>query len=319
MKKLFPLLAAAFLTLSACSQPAAPGQAQTPPPPDKKPSLMASFYPLAYLAERIAGESAEVTNLTPAGSEPHDYEPSPQQRIAMEAADLLIVQGAGLEPWAEGLEEGDTSSGPRLLNISSRLESSLSKEEEPKEGLGEDHEEGHDHGTYDPHTWLDPVLMAEAAQAIESELVALDPGHAEAYRTNAKNLRDDLKALDNAYRQGLSDCRLKTFITSHDAFGYLARRYGLEAIGVAGFSPEDEPSAKLIAELSDLSREKGIKHIFTEALANPAAAQTLSEEAGLAALVLDTAEGLTDATKNEDYISLMRKNLESLRTGLQCQ
>lgn len=309
MKKLLSILTLGLLLFAA--------GCQSPKPQQDAITVITSFYPLYFFTSELVGETEgiEVINLIPSGAEPHSFEPSPAQLAQMESADLIIVQGAGLEPWFEGLEHELEHDGVQILEVNSHL-NLLTTEEDHDDHEG--HEDEHDHGEFDPHTWLDPVLAIQTLEYISMELIRLDLANGEAYSENASQLTSKLEALHDSYESTLSACSLDAFITSHDAFNYLAERYGLHAHSVSGISPFDEPSAHQIAELIELAEEEGIQHIYFEVLANTEAAEVLAAEAGLTSLVLNPIAGLTGEQEGEDYISLMETNLENLKTGLAC-
>jgi zinc transport system substrate-binding protein len=170
----------------------------------------------------------------------------------------------------------------------------------------------------DPHFWLDPRSYATVAAEVADRLADIDPDHARSYRKNADRLHADLVRLDRQFADGLQQCALRTVVVSHEAFDYLGNRYNLDFESIAGLSPESEPSPKHIAALHDLIQADGITTVFTESLASPAMAQTLSSDLGLTTAVLDPIEGLSDQTAHEDYLSLMRQNLVALRKANGC-
>jgi zinc transport system substrate-binding protein len=261
--------------------------------------VVAGFYPVAWVAERVGGDRVSVEDLTPAGVEPHDLELAPPQVDDVLDADLVVVMGDGFQPAVEDAAGARDEPTLELL------------EELPTDELAED----------DPHVWLDPVLMGEVVAAVEAALVDVDPDGEATYRRNAEELTADLRGLDEAYRVGLANCERDLVVTAHDAFGYLTDRYGLRNEGVAGLSPEAEPDARRLAELSDLSRREGVTTVFTEELVSPEIAETLAREAGgLRVAVLSPLETL-DADERDagaDYISVMEANLDKLRTALGC-
>jgi zinc transport system substrate-binding protein len=187
----------------------------------------------------------------------------------------------------------------------------------------EDHDEhaeddhGHDHGGTDPHFWLDPTRLADAADAFAAAMAEEDPTNASAYEANAAALRTDLEALDEEFAAGLEKCRTRTIVVSHDAFGYLGRRYDLHVVPITGLSPDAEPSAKSLAAIRAEAEEAGVTTVFSERLASPALAQTLASELDVSVAVLDPLEGLTEGSSG-DYLSIMRANLEALRTANGC-
>lgn len=272
------------------------------------PRVVSSFYPLQYVAERVAGEHAQVTNLTAPGAEPHDLELTVRQTASIADADLLVVH-SGFQP---AVDEAVEQSGPdAVVNTAEVIELVESEDE----GHAED--EGHDHEGDDPHFWLNPTLLARAAEAVADELADVDPDHATDYRANLDELVADLEDLDQDYEEGLAACTTSDVVVSHDAYGYL-ETYGLHFEPIAGLSPDQEPSPARLAELTDLIEGSSITTVFTETLASPAMSETLAGDLGLETAVLDPIEGLSDATADEDYLSLMGKNLAALRSANGC-
>src|SRR4051812_3929738 len=249
-----------------------------------KPQVATSFYPLQYLAQRIAGPHADVVNLTQPGKEPHDVEMTVRQTAALVDADVAVYE-RGFQPAVD--EAVDQSSLEHVVDVSG-----------PARLTGDD-----------PHFWLDPTRLDAAASAVEKQLAQADPAHAADYRRNLAALHRDLAALDDAFERGLASCRVHTIVVSHDAFGYLGRRYGIEVVGINGLSPDAEPSPAHLRELQDLIRRDGITTVFSEELASPKFADSLTGDLGIRAEVLDPIEGLTDETADQDYLSLMRANL----------
>jgi zinc transport system substrate-binding protein len=308
-------------TLSAALLLAACGGSASGPSSGDGPTVVAGFYPFAYVAERVAGEHASVTNLTQSGAEPHDLELSPRQVAELTEADLVIYE-AGFQPalddTVEENVEGDTL---EVTDVAALADTGETDGHDHGDHHGDHH--GDDHGSeeghLDPHIWQDPTRLVPVAEAAADRLADVDPDHADAYRANADALVADLTALDQEFESGLADCDRRTFVTSHSAFGYLAQRYDLELVPIAGLTPDSEPSPARLAELRDLVEEKGVTTIFTERLADPAIARTLAEEAGVEVGVLDPIEGLTDETADEDYVSLMRANLDALARANGCR
>lgn len=259
-------------------------------------SVVAGFYPLAFAAEQIAPAGTTITNLTPAGAEPHDLELTPGDVRAVADAALVLYLGEGFMP---GLETAVEQRDGRSLDLLAG--------EDLKQGKDEDGEI-----VRDPHVWLDPVRYAAMARVIGVEL-----GQPEA----AKRLAGKLEQLDDEFRRGLATCERRQIVTSHAAFGYLASQYGLEQISLEGLSPEAEPSAQGIADLADLVKTSGVTTVFFETLVSPKLAQTVAREAGVETAVLNPLEGLIDdeAAAGEDYFSVMRANLAALRKALGCE
>ena len=255
-------------------------------------SVVASFYPIAWAVQQVGGDRVSVTNLTPAGAEPHDLELTPDQIDQVLDAKVVFDLGRGFQPAVEqGAEQRD---GPTVQLL-------------PR-------------GTKDPHVWLDPVRMAAIVRTVQRELTRADPSGRAAYARNARRVLGELDALDARYRDGLARCERDVIVTAHEAFGHLAKRYGLRQEGVAGLSPDAEPDAKRIAQLTDLVERDGVTTVFTEELVSPRIARTLAREAGVRTATLNPLEGLTDRElrRGDDYVKVMDANLAKLQRALGC-
>lgn len=268
-------------------------------PSDRIP-VVSTIYPWGFVAERVGGTHVQVDVITPPGAEPHDYEPTPQEIVRSRGARLFLLNGYGLDVWAEKIEPDIAKSGAETITFAPQA---------PRTGLGQD-----------PHAWLDPVYIQTAAGLVRDALIRLDPANATEYRSNADALVSDLQRLDEAYRKGFVGCVQTEVVVSHDAFAYLAARYGFSTIAVTGLTPDEEPSPKRLAEIADLVRTKRIGYILFETLVNPKIAETLASETGAKTLVLNPVEGLTadDIRQGKTYVTVMNDNLSNLRTALQC-
>lgn len=281
--------------------------------PGTGPRVVGSFYPLAYVAERVAGEHAEVVNLTSPGVEPHDLELSVQQTAEIAEGDLVVYE-KGIQP---AVDEAVAQHGPeQVVEVTEVVDLAPVTEHTDEAHAGD---EGHaDQGDDDLHFWTDPARMIDLATEVRDRMAEVDPDHADAYRAGFRDLQADLEDLEKAYEDGLADCAVDTVVVSHDAFGYL-EKYGLHFEPIAGLSPDAEPSAAHLAELSDLIRDEGVTTVFSETLASPAMAETLARDLGVETAALDPIEGLSDETADEDYLSLMRSNLEALEEAQRCR
>ncbi|MDQ4055233.1 MAG: metal ABC transporter substrate-binding protein [Actinomycetota bacterium] len=283
--------------------------------------VTAAFYPLQYAAQRVAGDHATVVNLTKPGGEPHDLELTVNETATIAEADL-VVHEEGFQPAVDvGIKEnagGEVLDAATVVNLMDVEESAEEHEEHSDEGDEHADEEEHEHGDLDPHFWQDPLRMADLGDAVAERLAEIDPDHADDYNANAGDLRADLEALDSAYTEGLADCDRDAVVVSHDAFGYL-EKYGLHLTGVAGLSPDAEPTPATLADLHELIRDEGITTVFSERLASPRFTEPLATDLGIRTAVLDPLEGLTDETTGEDYLSLMEQNLDALREANGCR
>ncbi len=313
---LFTLLLAS--ALSACS-PMSSHNSQERDDSANTMHVSASFYPLAYIAERIAGDNAIVTQIIPSGVEPHDYEPTSKQLSQVYNSTIILMNGQGMDPWAEKLRETFIEKGITVLAATDNADLlSALPEEEHHDEEGEEH---HTDSEYDPHVWLDPVHMRSFTLRVRDAFIAADPTNADLYRSRTDALIADLSALDIEFRSNLSSCLKKKAIVSHNAFRYLARRYGFETIALAGISPGEEPSPKKMAEIITIAKREKLTFIFFETLVSPKLAETISRELGAKTLVLNPLEGLTadDIAAKETYLSIMKYNARNLALALECQ
>jgi zinc transport system substrate-binding protein len=274
--------------------------------PEGTIAVSTSFYPLYYFADRIGGEMAHVVNITPAGSEPHDFEPTPKDIVRIEQSALLVLQGAHLETWGADIQKNIDTHRTKVV---------IAGEDLMTQNVVEDGE-----SVIDPHTWLSPKLAIAMADKILSGFIAADPLHTEVYVANATKLKTDLATLDAEYTRGLAQCSSRNIVTSHAAFGYLASAYGLNQVAISGVSPEAEPSPKDLASVAEFVKKNGVKYIFFESLISPKLSETIARETGAQTLVLDPIEGIIpeDRAKGVDYMAVMRSNLSNLQTALEC-
>lgn len=309
-------------------------------------SIVTSFYPLQYALEEIVGDLATVENVGE-GRDPHDFQPSAQNVLTLQRADLVVLQGAQFEPWGDDMKARLEADGVPVVLATDKITlhegghdhadehyDEKSKDEHEEEHAHEDegaHEEGaheeehaheaeaghddHDHGAYDPHTWLDPVLFSEMVEHLTAEISALDPENVETYQANAARLQSELAILNEEYVSRLATCSLDEVITSHDSFGYVADRYNFKAHSIAGLSTQDQPSVATLAALR-AEAEEGIGAILLEQSSITAYGETLSRETGLQTLSINTIAYVIPT--GETYLTLMRSNLATLATALAC-
>ncbi|WP_411573825.1 metal ABC transporter substrate-binding protein [Streptomyces fradiae] len=330
-----------LVSLSACSGASTGAEKDK----DGKLDVVASFYPMQFLAEQIGGDKVSVTTLTRPGVEPHDLELKPRQIAGLQdagfilylkglqpAVDQAVAQakvkntvdaatltspeahgahedGAHAEEGNEAHDDHGAHEGEAHAEDSHAGEAHAAESEEP----GGD---GHAHEGGDPHVWLDPVKYAEVAKGVGAGLAKADPDNAATYEKNTDELVKKLGALDAAFRDGLKNTATRTFITSHTAFGHLAGRYGLDQEGIAGLDPESEPSPARIKELQEIARKEKVTTVFFETLASDRTARTLAKDTGLKTDVLDPLEGITERSEGADYLEVMRANLAALQKAL---
>lgn len=289
---------------------------------DEGVNVIAAFYPLAFATEQVGGEGVTVTNLTPAGQEPHDIELDPSDIARVEEADYIVY----LEGFIPELDTAiDEYASGRTLEIGSVVDMIGYDDTDSLEGgPGEDHEheteDHHDHDALeggDPHVWLDPIRYAAIGEAIAADLADIDEDEAETYTAGAAEFTAALTELDAEFTEGLAERVSDEIVTSHAAFGYLADRYGLRQIAIAGLSPDQEASSRRMARIAQFVEDHGVTTIFFETLASSSIADTIAAETGAQTAVLNPLEGLTEADGDDaDYFSVMRDNLAALQMAL---
>lgn len=298
--------ALSLATLAGCGDAGGTASGTTS---DGKLDVVASFYPLQYVAEQVGGERVHVSTLTAPGVEPHDLELTPKQVGRLTKA-ALIVYEKGLQPAVdEAVEQNAAKAGFDVSGVA-KLEATGAHFQEEGERANKD--------DIDPHFWLDPTRLAGVGDAVAARLAEADPGNAAGYRQRAAALRSQLTTLDGEYRSGLETCRLKTFVTTHEAFAYLAQRYGLTMVGIAGLTPDAEPSPARIKQVEDVVRTNQVTTIFYEELVSPKVAESIARDLNVRAAVLSPIEGLADKNSNETYLTLMRENLAELQKANGC-
>ncbi|MBI4332690.1 MAG: zinc ABC transporter substrate-binding protein [Chloroflexi bacterium] len=300
--------AAVFFFIAVISSLALPGCQPDRQPPAGGVSVVASFYPLYEAARQVAGERASVRSLVPPGTESHDFEPTPRDTAALFNARMVVYNGAGFEPWLDRLLPELKEKGIVLVEASKSIDLlQMEDEDDPSRKVP------------DPHFWLDPVLMQQVVTAVRNGYIQVDPANRAFYEASAAAYNARLQALHQKYQQGLQGYARRTIVTSHAAFSYLARRYNLEMVSIAGLSPMAEPSPQQMAAVVRLVRERGIRYIFFETLVDPRLAETIARETGAGTLVFNPLEGLTEdeVRAGKDYISVMEENLVNLKKAFE--
>lgn len=279
-----------------------------------KVKVVASFYPIYDFVQKIGGDRVEVSSIIPPGVEPHDWEPTIQQRLKAESSDMIVYNGAGFEKWIEEIDAKfrvDTSEGLELLEGSSE---------------GGDHQtsaSGHTdlNENADPHIWLDPILAKYQIEKIRDGLIKIDPANTNYYNENAKKFIAELDSLDAFIRSELSNCDKIDFIAFHNAFTYFSNRYGLNQHSVYGVSPEGDILPQRLQEIIKLSRELNIDTIYAEDLIDPRLVNVIATEIPNGkVLILSPIEGIDEEEQKagRGYIDKMRQNIENLKVGLRC-
>jgi zinc transport system substrate-binding protein len=281
----------------------------------EKITVVASFYPLYEFASRVVGDRAEVSSLVPAGVEPHDWEPTAEDISRGHEADVLVINGAGFERWAEGME------AKVVANTSEGIEFNY---EEGKEVGDDDH--GHGYATggggVNPHIWLDPILAKHQIDKIRNVMASSDPANADYYNQNADRFTTELDTLDAFIRSELADCDKSDFIAFHDAFTHFSERYDLRQHSIHSASPEGEILPQTIQQIIELANEFDINIIYSEDLIDSRLADTIANEIPDGkVLVLSPIEGIgnEEQAAGIGYIDKMKQNIANLKEGLECR
>lgn len=311
-RRLIPAVATTAVTalglagLSACSATTAAGSTD-------KFDVVASFYPMAFLAERIGGSHVHVTSLTQPGQEPHDLEISARQTAQLQESDAVLYL-KNLQP---SVDDAVAQSEVKTKIDAASL-TSLEKHGNEVGGHAAEHDtsKNEELAGLDPHIWLDPVRYAQVAEGVGKAFEKADPDHAADYKKNTAALVKRLDDLNTQFKNGLADTRTKVFITTHAAFGYLAERYGLTEEAINGLDPESEPSAARVRNLETMAKADGVTTVFYETLVSDKTAKTVAADAGLRTDVLDPIEGITSKSRGTDYFSVQESNLRALRKAL---
>lgn len=332
MKKFCSIMLAGILILSllaGCSTTHEPSEsnANSNQLQNKKLSVYTSFYPMYDFASKIGGDKINVVNMVPDGTEPHHWEPTAADIAGLEETSVFIYNGAGMEHWVEDILDSlhndnliavEASKGLALLEGQHHDEDEHSEEEHSED---EEHseEEEHSHGEFDPHVWLDPMNARAEMENIKNAFVQADPDNKDYYESNYTKYAAELEALDKEFKDALASLPNKDIIVTHQAFGYLCSAYGLNQVPVEGLAPDSEPDPARIAEIIEFAKEHDVKVIFFEEMVNPKVAEVIANAIGAKTDVLSPVEALSDEQREngDDYLAVMRHNLEALKAALE--
>lgn len=309
MKKKLGILLISLLALVGLSACKEASQAESKNK-EKQLKIVATFYPMYDFTKNIVGDVGEVSLLMPAGTEPHDYEPSAKDMAKITEADAFVYHNENMETWVPSAIDSWKKGKPNVIEGTKEMLLLPGGEEEHDHS----HEEGHHH-ELDPHTWLSPHQAIKEVTSIKNQLVKLYPEKKAIFETNAKNYLAKLEDLDKNYTDTLKEAKQKNFVTQHTAFSYLALDYGLNQVGISGINPDQEPDPSRIAELKHYVEDNGINYIYFENNNQGKAAQTLADETNVQLEVLNPLESLTKKQMDagENYVSVMKENLTALK------
>lgn len=306
-------------------------------------TIYTTIYPLEDFTKKIGGDFVDVKSIYPPNVDAHSFEPSTKDMIALANADLFIYTGVGLEGFAEKatetLEKEDVqiikaAEGIGLIESSDshehvdeeghsddqehESEHSDSEEHKGEHAESEDHEEEHSHGDFDPHVWLDPVLSIKLAENIKNSLIEKMPEQKDVFEDNFAQLKSELEKLDEEFKTTIDNSKTKSLLVAHAAYGYWENRYGLETIAISGLSPTQEPTQKQLQTILEESEEHNIHYVIFEQNLSSKVAAMIQKELGAQSLTLHNLESATEENikQKDDYFTIMRKNLETIKTAL---
>lgn len=308
------IMSAAFVLAGCGSSKTAQSNTNTT---DKSAKLevTASFYPMYDFAKKIGGDKVDVKTLIPSNVEPHDWEPTPKDLVEISKSKVFIYNGAGMENWIDKVTK--SSGNDKLITVDASKGIQLLKggEEEEENTAKQDKKTNE---SYDPHVWLAPQNAKIEMKNIMDAFVKADPENKAYFEKNYEENAKKLDALDKKYKETLSKTKRKDIVVAHQAFGYICKAYGLEQVPIEGLSPDSEPDAAKMAEITKFAKDNHVKYIFFEELVSPKVAETIAKEVGAKTEVLNPIEGLTEKQikDGQDYFVIMTQNLATLEKAL---
>lgn len=310
--KISALILTVSILLMACSNG---GTSQVKREEDKL-NVYSSFYPMYDFAKKIGKDKINIKNLIPAGTEPHDWEPTPKDLVNIGDSDVFIYSGAGMESWIDKVSENVKNDDMDMVEASKGIDLLDSEEKESSKNKSSDE---HEHGEYDPHVWLDPENAKIQMKNIKDAFSKADSKNKDFYEKNYEENVVKLDSLDQKFKDEIGKTKNKDIVVAHEAFGYLCNTYGINQIAIEGLSPDSEPDAARMVEITNFAKKNNIKYIFFEELVSSKVSNTLAKEVGAKTEVLNPLEGLTDKQikDGEDYFSIMEKNLKSILKALE--
>lgn len=323
MKNLNKILISLF-SLSALAACAPESQetneeTDTASPEEEKLSVVTTFYPVYEFTDQVAGDHADIEMMITGGTDVHHYEPSARDMAMINDADMFVYSSDEMETWVQSMLASLDNEDLVVVEQASAVDLIESGEDKPAEDEHGHEDEEEDVHAVDPHIWLDPVLVQDQVETVKEALIDIDPDRSENYTANAEAYQNELQDLHEEFEAAFSDAGQRRFVTQHEAFGYLARRYDLEQMAVGGLSTEVEVSPSRIAEINQLVEEYDIPVIYFQEGANSAIAETVANETGAEVAELYSLEFLPAAVEDDGqgYIEAMRRNLEALEMSIQ--
>lgn len=321
MEKSFTYLCAAALVVilaTGCDSKREPATSD-------KLLVVATLYPLADWVKNVGGDIIQVETLIPAGASAHTFEPSPAEMRLVSKAKLFVRVGLQLDDWGAKLATaqsglpvlalGDVLHERKLLPDVEHVVGDEAHAEDEATTPSEDEHHDHGHEGVNPHFWLDPLLAAESANLIRAELARIDPANAAVYEKNAREYVEKLRLANSEAEADLTGCKGRSFVSVHNAFPYLAKRYGLKIAAVVEEYPGKTPSERYVKELTTKLRQLQVKTVFAEPQLNSRVAEIIAAEVGAEVGILDPTGG-PGVRGRDSYLALIKYNTEQLQKAL---
>lgn len=320
--KLLPILFAIILFITSCTN-SNKGQ-EIENKGEDRIKIVTSIYPIYDFTKKIVGDKADVQNLLPMSTDAHGWEPTPKDILMIEDADIFIYSGAGMESWVNDILSSIGNDNLVVLEASQGIDLIELAHEEHEEHNHHEHEENelnhheHNHGKYDPHVWTSLRNAVIELENIKDTVSTVDKENSEFYLENYEEYKKILQDLDEKFTEKINEFERNDIVVSHEAFGYLCRDYNLNQIGVEDVFSSNEPDPQKMKEIIDFIVDKNIKVVFYESSGTKKVAEQIAKETGIEIDSLNPLESLTDSEidSGEDYISIMKSNLDSLENAL---
>lgn len=287
--------------------------------PDKL-QVVTTFYPMYDFTQQVTQDLANVSLMVPSGTDTHSFEPSAREVAQIQEADVFVYNSEEMETWVPSVLESIDTSDLVIINASEGVSLLETEDDHDHEGETEEEHAAHDHShEVDPHIWLDPVLAQEEVANIKAGLIEADPENEAQYTENAIAFQQELQQLHEDFAAAFEGAENRLFVTQHAAFAYLAERYDLIQVPIAGLSTSQEPSPSELTDITDFIEAQNVDYIYFGKTTSRDIAQTLAYETGTQMAILDPIEGITEADQEAgiDYLEAMRRNLESLQLSIQ--
>lgn len=271
--------------------------------------IFTTIYPIHFLVTELIGDEVEVQSVYPPGVDAHSYEPTTKEMLEIASGKAFIYLGLGMEGFAEKAKAALKNNDVNFIEIGQHKElfpQAADLKASPAQEI-------------DPHLWFDPLRMIDMANIIASQLAIYFPDQQATIKENYEQLKKAFKELDQSYQEMVAKAKKRHIIVSHGAYQYWEERYGIQQIPISGLTATDEPSQKELAHLIELAEKHQIKYVLFESHTSNKTAEIIQNSLGAKREEIHNLEVLfeEDLKAEEDYFSLMKKNLKVLEKALQ--